>query len=338
MVPRKRTAAMTLQEILEDRYFPNAFTAIRDEKTRRHYRRAVRWLGEAVGLPATAEHLTDDCIRKTMIYLENVREQKPPTINKSRSCLMALARWMRDEGMIAKMPRIGKMMEPRNPPESLTTRQLASLWSAAITCPGTIAGVPASIWWPSLIWIESDTAMRMSELRSVRWDWIDAETAIVRVPFEVRKGKRRGEVYKLSIETMRWLARLREFTLDCGIVLGDMSLATYYAHWDAMQGRAGIPAGSRWKTQCLRRTVATLAVIANIDPSRVLRQTTPSIAWQSYVDPTPTATPATAAIGRLLPFSESYSSNSPSGGGSATDSGWGDRIKEANAAKSPGDT
>lgn len=332
MTTRKRTTSMLLHEVLEERYFPNAFTAIRDEKTRRHYRRAVRWLGEAVGAAARPEHLNDDGIRKVMMYLERTRGQKPPTINKTRSCLLALARWMREEGLIDKMPRIGKMMEPQNPPQSLSTSQLASLWSAAITSPGSIAKSPASIWWPAVIWIESDTAMRMTELRSLRWEWIDAETAIVRVPFEVRKGKRRGEVYKLSHETMKWLAKLREFTLDSGLVLGTMSLPTYYTHWDTMQVRAGLPIGSRWKTQCLRRTVATLAVIANIDPSRVLRQTTPSIAWQSYVDPTPTATPASAAIGRLLPFSDSYASTAPSGGEAKSDGGWGDRMKSTNAS------
>ncbi len=325
---------MFLADVLEQRFFTGNFTTIRDEKTRRHYRRAVKWLGLAIGEPPKLQHLNDDNVRRVMQYCERERGQKPPTVNTTRKCLMALARWCRDEGLVDRVPRVGKLIEPYNPPEALTASQLASLWNAATTCPGEIAGAPARVWWPCVIWIEADTAVRMSELLSLEWNWIEPESGIVRVPWNVRKGKRRGEVYRLSESSLRWLAQLRPHTLPSGLVFGRISLATYYAKWDAMQCRAGIPEGRRWKTQCLRRTIATLSVVAGADPSRVLRQSSPSVAWQSYVDPTPTAVPATTRIGDLLPFGVCQSSASTASGGMDASGSPLRFMNAANASKS----
>lgn len=293
-----------LAEILEHEFFASAFSTIRDEKTKRHYRRAVRWLGESHGEPASVKHLTDEGVRRVMRYLAESRGQEPATVNTSRKFLIALARWLRDEGKIERVPRVPKLIEPYNPPESLTDDQLAELWRAATTATGTIGGAPANVWWPTLLWCEADAAVRAGELRALRWDWIDMRTGIVRVPWQFRKGRRRGEVYRFGAESLAWLAKIRPFTfrrLD-SLVLGNVTTDRYYAEWSKMQTRAGLPRGRRWKTHCLRRTVATLGVVAGVDPSRILRHSSPNVAWESYVDPTPTATATTAAIGRLLAF------------------------------------
>lgn len=297
-------SAQSLASVLEHEFFISEFTTVRDEKTRKHYRRAVRWLGESHGMPATVEMLTDKGVRRVMMWLESTLGQSPATVNTTRKFLMALARWLRDEGRLAKMPRVPKAVEPYTPPESLTTDQLASLWQAALTATGEIGGAPAAVWWPTLLWCEADAAIRAGELRSLQWGWIDIRSGIVRVPWIARKGKRRGEVYRLGAETLAWLAKLQPFTrrTPTSKVFGDVTDARYYAEWDRMQERAGLPLGRRWKTHCLRRTVATLAVIAGADPSRVLRHSSPNVAWESYVDPTPTATATTEKIGRLLAF------------------------------------
>lgn len=298
----RRDPTMTLAEILESQFFEHQFAKVRSKKTKGHYRRAVKWLGESLGRDATIEDLNDDGVRRVMVWLGECRGQLPITINTTRKFLVALAKWLREEGKIDRVPRVPKLAEPHHPPESLTIDQLRSLWHVATTRRGNIIGIPAAVWWPTLLWVEFDTAVRAGELLSIRWDWIDWASRIIRTPPDARKGGRRGEVYRFGPECLRWLRELQACSPPGeGYVFGNPSTKTYYAHWERIQKAAGLPAGRRWKTHALRRTVATFVAVAGGDPARVLRHSSPKMAWDHYVDPIPSAVAASSICGKFGP-------------------------------------
>lgn len=284
-----------LQQLLESRFFVDRFAVVRDEKTRRHYRRALRWLAESNPeiTPTPRELLTDRTCRKMLRYLLEHRHQEAVTANTSRKCVVAFAAWCRDEGLIDRPIRVEKLPEQLDPPASLTEEQITRLWSCAKQASGIIQRMPADRWWLALLAIEFDAAIRASELLALRWEWIDFASEVMRVPACVRKGKRRGEVYRFAPWSLEHLQALQH-SATSPYIFGKPSLRTYYAQWDKMQKAAGLPNGRKWKTHALRRTVATFVASAGGDPARALRQMTPAVAWDRYVDPSAAARPASS--------------------------------------------
>lgn len=281
MIRYKDRKGMGLTALLEQQYFPLQ-SRVADEKTRVHYRRAVRRLGEMLGRPPLVSDLTDDNVAGLMRWEQMRRGVSAETANHSRKCLVALWRWCRDKEIVRGGPTVAKLKTPKRRPKALTDEELIRLVEATQRIPGTIGGMPAPTWWLTLLAIEIDTGIRAGELLALRWEWIDWDRGRIDVPAEVRKGKSEDASYWLPPSTRHWLAALRK---PHGLILGwARHVSRYYQLWDDLLEAAGLPPGRRNKTHALRRTFATLVAANGGDPSAALGHSDPSVARRYYLD------------------------------------------------------
>ena len=264
----KALRAMNLTDVLETQFFKSVPC---HADTKGHYRRAVRWLGEAIGRTATVADMTDDHVAAMMIHLRDVRQQSAATVNGSHKCLVRLWRWMRDrprEYKITDGPTVKPWKVPKRAPNALGKPELTRLLLAAHRSPGAIGGLPARVWWLTLFGLEWDTGVRAGELLSVRWEWIDWSRGYFTVPAEYRKGSMADEQYGLFPDTLEWLSHIRKprgVILQCG-----KNRCLYYPKWNDLLERAGLPPDRHHKTHCLRRTFATWLKIGGGNPQDAL--------------------------------------------------------------------
>lgn len=286
-----------LQDILEGQFF-NFQTRIQDEKTRRHYRRAVRFLGEYLERPPKVGDLTDDHLAGLLTWLQRTRGQSAVTANTSRKCLAAFWRWLHNRGYIATGPTIAPLPTPRRAPQAAKKSELEALIQAARTSPGTICEMPARVWWSIHFAIEWDAGCRATELLSLRWEWIDWETGWMVVPAEVRKGKRQDGVYGLMPDTITLLSQYRK---PYGSILqwdATRHPSGYYKLWDDLLERAGLPVDRKHKSQWIRRSFATWVAVGGGDASAACGHASPSTTSAHYLDPTM----VTKRHGEQIPF------------------------------------
>lgn len=287
MIRYRERKGMNLADVLEKQYFLQQ-TRVSDEKTRIHYRRAVRRLGEMLGRAPLIGDLTDEHLAGLMQWEQMRRGVSPETANHSRKCLAALWRWCRDKDLIRGGPTVRPLKVPKRRPKALTEDELHRLVAAADRMPGTIGGLPARVWWLTLLQIEMDAGIRAGELLSLRWEWLDWETGYVHVPAEVRKGKSEDASYWLPPDTRQWLAPLRR---PHGLILGfDRHVSRYYQLWDDLLEAAGLPPGRRQKTHALRRTFATALKKEGGDVTAALGHADEATARRYYLDPSASPT------------------------------------------------
>lgn len=280
---------MPIDQLLEGQFFPIQ-TRIRNEKTRRHYRRAVRFLGEMLERPPRVTDLSDDNVAALLHWLTTTRKQTAVTANTSRKCLVSLWRWCHNRGLTTTGPTIQPLPTPRRQPRAWRREEMARLLEAARDTPGSICGMPARVWWLVLFALEWDTGARAGELFAFRWEWLDFESGWLTCPAEYRKGNVSDAVYGLLPDT---LGLLRNIAKPSGLILQwptDRNVSRYYQLWSDLLERAGLPNDRRHKTQCLRRTFASFLAAGGGDPTAACGHADRSTTQRYYLDPVVTAT------------------------------------------------
>lgn len=278
-----RHRAMDLLALLETQFFPLQ-TGITNLSTKQHYRRAVRWLGAALGRPANISDLTNDHLVAVLTYCTTTLGQAPTTANGTHKCLTCLWRWCLNEGLVKTGPRVKPLKTPIRTPRAWSVAELDRLCAAADIAPGSIGGMPARVWWLTLFCLVMDGGIRCSELLALRWEWIDWDTASILVPAEVRKGQHHDEWYGLRPMTMDWLGKIRK---PEGQILGwaGRHPSLYHIRWNELLERAGLPRGRYNQTQKLRRTFATLVHVSGGDATAAMGHGSRATTLKSYLDP-----------------------------------------------------
>jgi integrase len=281
-LPSQQTEPLKLDKVLTMFFLMR--TNVRDEKTREHYRRAVRWLGEMLGREATTADLKDENLACLMKWLEMTRNQGASTVNGTHKCICSLWRWCRDRDLVRGAPTVRAIRVPRRTPRAYTQGEMERLVVAAAQTVGTICGLPASVWWLTLIQLEINTGVRATEMFHMRWENMNWETGWITVPAEFRKGKIEDGAYGLWPQTVEWLARFRR--KNGPIVPFPKHHTGFYRMWNDLLEKAGLPTGRRTKMQALRRTFATIIDANGGDASKALGHTDPTLAGKHYIDPT----------------------------------------------------
>lgn len=289
-IMKRRVSTGAAVETLLVEYF-ELNTSIRSEKTRGHYRRAVKWLEIAIGRTPKVADLTDDNVTRTLVWLTKERRQSAITANTTHKCLCSLWRFAHGRGYVRVTPLVRPLPQPATCPDSWSDEELQILLRVAAAYPYRLSGVAGAVWWKATLALELATLERSGALLAARWEWVDWRRNVVRVPADSRKGRLREEAYQLPAWAIDALAALRDQYASLPATILDCKPATYFKRWDKLLSAAGLPAGRRNKTHKLRRTLATLAVIAGRDPQRVLRHQTPGMAWKHYVDTSRTGEP-----------------------------------------------
>lgn len=260
-------------------------TSIRSERTQIKYVRAVRWFGEMLKRPATTDDLSDELIGALAKWLKTTRNQCPRTSNSSLESLCCLWKWAASKRLAEGWPTIQAEKTPQREPKAFTQGEFQKLVEAARRARGSIGGLPASVFWLMAFQLVLNTGARASELLAFRWEWIEWETGWLRVPAEVRKGGRKDAVYALWPETLAFLDKHKE---PQGVILdGDgRGVHFFYYEWKKLLVDAGMPNSRYTKTQCLRRTFATVIDLNGGNASEALGHDNPALAARFYLDRT----------------------------------------------------
>lgn len=94
-------------------------------------------------------------------------------------------------------------------PRSWSRKELRQLFRQANRSKRRIYRLPGSIFWPAMLGVTYDTGERISAVYSLTWDAIDLPTRAIHYRAEVRKGRYKDAVGRMSRQTRRSLLRLR---------------------------------------------------------------------------------------------------------------------------------
>lgn len=210
------------------------------------------------------------------------------TVAKERSQFIAMANHAAKKKFIADFVDIPLIDCPELTPEAYQLDQLHSLLDACAGTRGCVGETPADDWWTGLHYVFLFTGERTEATLLTRWDWLDWNTGWLNVHASVRKGKKKSEAYLLPPKVLDKLRPLRGVTKDV-IFENPWSNAhksgTFYYHYTKLLRRAGLPEGSKWKPQRLRRTFASYLEAAGGDATDALGHSSRRVTKKSYLDP-----------------------------------------------------
>jgi integrase len=258
--------------------------------TRAKHESSIRWLERILGRPAKVADLNDANLGRMMHELANRRRSKA-TINGYRGKLLALWSWACRQGWIKKWPTVRKLVEPKKNPVAWSPAELRQLWQSLEKLPGTIAGVPAPLWWQAYHLVAWDTGERHSARMALRWEsFSDLAAGRGLFPAETRKGAVADLAFQLHPATAELLGQIRSLGADRPHPW-DRSPLYFYARYAEVLRAAGLPADRAHQSHCLRRSFAThLAArgVARADVSAHLGQTDMAVV-RRYIDVTQVA-------------------------------------------------
>ena len=258
-------------------------TKIRSEKTKLHYYRALNAFAEMIGDKPRLSDLNRERIVKFMSWIRESRGICAETINCHRKNLVAIWQWAFNQKLVNRLPMVERMPVPKRIPKAFTVNELERLMDACGRIRGETNGMQNSVLLKTVIALVMDTGVRAGELFSFKWEWIDWTGGWIHVPAEYRKGGMYDARYGLLGDTLVWL---KSFKKDYGPIFNCESVpGNYYDLWDQLLREAGIQVNRRNKTQCLRRTFATLIEAGGGHAPTALGVKVVEMVRKHYLDP-----------------------------------------------------
>ncbi len=270
-------------------YEPNAMRT-RRENTKRLYRYTLRWLDKFLDRPATLDDLTDDTLNRFANWRREQGRQEN-TVNRNLTDLIAMWRWAHKKNYVQELPDIEIGKEVKKTPIAWKQKELDRIFESARQEEGRIGGVPAAVWWNTLLLMFWDTGERKGAVMALKWDSVDTEDGWVRFPADTRKGGREDNSRRLAKDTRasleslrRWQETAEVYSPTGEVFLWDFSETYLYRLYGKILKRAGLPDGPAYKFHCLRKTVASHFEKAGGNATELLGHASRDIT-KCYLDP-----------------------------------------------------
>lgn len=243
-------------------------------------RRFCRFVGQSVLLT----DLTDELVTGFMQWMLDDGYSRP-TVNGSRSAILAVWRFAYRKKLVDKAPFVDKLKEHKRLPVAWSIGELERLLSACAATPGMVANVPAADYWPAIVLVMYDTGLRKGAVLSIERQHLDLSTGWLTVPPDHQKQKveQRLLLSAQSVEAIRkmWLPlrpRLFEWP-GC-----DRQM---YCHLNKILTRANLPTTRLDKFHKLRKTCGShICKVAGIDAASRQLGHSGEYVTRLYVDPT----------------------------------------------------
>jgi integrase len=248
-------------------------------QTVEQYRALILRFGNFLGRAATLPDLDEDRISEFLAWFS--AGHRPATVAGTRSKLLALAGYAQRRGLLSEMPDVSPIRQLKRAPQAYTVEHIARLLAAARGTTGSIAGIPASLFFYCLFVLAYDTGARSGAIWALAWTDYDPPLIIFRAEHAKNKA---DQILRVSAETVRALAEIR-FPERTTIFPWPFSVPYRYRRLKAIFAAAGLPNGRRDLMQRIRRTTLTLMHNAGGDATLQAGHSDPRITLQHYIDP-----------------------------------------------------
>ena len=267
---------MTCRELLDDLYVPLRGIS---ERTQNLYHMTLASYGRHLGCePTVEEHLSEIPVAR---YLsDRMRTRSAATAAKDRSQIRALWEFAARRGLTDQFPLLRPIRVPERIPEAWTADEVRRLIEAAGDHEGVFAGVPAGLFFQALIRVLFDTGERISAVMALRW--ADVGDGLVTFRAETRKMQTRDVIRGISPPTAAALEKIRRPRPL--VFVWDRCESNLWRHIGLVNKRAGLPRDRKSKFHRLRKTCASYAAAAGLDPQRLLDHSSPATT-RAYLDP-----------------------------------------------------
>ena len=255
-------------------YQPHTFT---------QYRIAFSNFQDSVGRTLLLSDLSDENAGRMLQGLI-AKGLSPRTVNNQRAYLLVFWKFCNRRRLVDTWPHVADVPVPERIPRAWTREQFVKLFESFAKEPGQIAGIPAGIWWTTLVSVLWDTGERIGAVLQARWDCLDIETGELEIQAQHRKGGRKAMLYQLKPATIERLKEIVEPTRKL-IFPFPLSIDMYYQRYTRALKRAGLPHGRHDKTHKIRRTFATYIEAAGGNATEALRHGSRALTEKSYIDP-----------------------------------------------------
>lgn len=273
-----------LIDFFETEYRPRRLFG-KSQNSVRLYRLSIEALEKYLERPALLTDLTNATIIGLMqARLDGrFRGKSRGTANKDRCQLLAIWRLACRDGLLQTWPEVPQLIEPERTPKAWTRDDLDALFKAIDRLREDIGGVPASLWWRSIVMLALDTGERIGGMFDAEWSWLEGQW--LHIPAEARKGGRRDRKYWLSATTCGLLNRIRQCRADeARIFVWPFHRNYLWRRYEAILAAARLPHGREDKFHRLRKTTASVLHSKGINAQEALdhqhRRTT-----RRYIDP-----------------------------------------------------
>jgi integrase len=278
----------SLRHWITQRYLPQNLD-VRDEKTRKHYQRAINDLGELLGREPSLTDLTDENLTALIVYLLGPpRSLAEVTANGIAGRLRAFWTWAAKKRLVDQWPTFSLAPEPEKIPLAWREDELVKLFNACRMLRGDLCGIPAWRWWMTLhgfLWCSGE---RIGATLAMRLDHLRLDDRVAVLPASIRKGKRKPAVHHLWIDLVEMFRMIlpphaphRELVFPW-----PKHHTTMYYYYGRILDSAGLPNDRYCKPHKMRVSHATWAYLAGDDPTRRLGHSDPATTRKSYIDPT----------------------------------------------------
>lgn len=267
---------MTLRDLLDREYAPLRGLA---PKALLQYRMTIERYGEHLMREPTLADL--DPIAVQQFLAARRRIVSIATVVKDRTHLVALWTYAARRRHVSEFPTLPPLKAPGRIPRAYTIAQVSALVRTARGWPGEVAGLPAGVWWSTILRCGYETAERVGAMLQLRWRDVDLEARHVVYVAETRKGATRDIQRPISAGLADWLAMIRRGPNDRVWPWARHHESIWY-DLRKITKAAGVPHRG---FHALRKTAASYVAAAGGDATRLLDHSDPRITRDSYVDP-----------------------------------------------------
>lgn len=269
--------------LLKDYYtstFEPLYLRSRAQQTKKLYKTSIKTFRTFLTTEPTLDDLNDETVTRFLGWFRSL-PRAAATVNKERSNLLAIWRHACRRNIKTNWPSVERENEPHIIPQAWSEDELNHLIRTCRNLKGYIGRIPAAKWWTALHLTCWDTGERIGAIRDIEWKHL--KDGWLLIPAELRKGKRKDRLYKLTDES---LTALRDISTPRRPKMFPWPYSyTYLWHkYTKLLKTAELPTDRKSKFHRIRRSVASHATAAGADATKLLghskTQTT-----EAYIDP-----------------------------------------------------
>jgi integrase len=287
MEKRKSEQNMMLSAFFEREYLPHRLAGASPNTIRLH-ENALYHFYRFLKRPAQLRDFNNNTVTALLAWMATQTDRRkellsPVTCNKVLKQLLALWRYAALKHLVADLPDVRNLREPKRVPTAWTVEQMGLILDACREAHGFISGIKARLYWTALVLTLYDTGLRSGAAWAIRRANVDQMARLIYVPAETQKN-RQDQLVRISPQTVEAIQKIwlpeRELLFPW-----DLNPLYKWNKFRRILKPTGLPTTRRDLFQRIRRTTATLCKAGGADATEQLGHSSDAITRRHYLAP-----------------------------------------------------